>query len=155
MPPLSFEGAQVTSLGTGPKPELSLMSLPLDALTKSLLQAATKAGADSAEAKAVQATSVSVDVRGGALEQPVGFLKVARAEAGEAVLEGGFCRRDGLRAGGLRGRRRAGDNKVESENEIPHEGALAGWASEATAGRLCRASGWRPPHGWFDFASSS
>ncbi|WP_353297228.1 TldD/PmbA family protein [Sulfitobacter pacificus] len=45
------------------------MSLPLDALTKSLLQAATKAGADSAEAKAVQATSVSVDVRGGALEQ--------------------------------------------------------------------------------------
>jgi PmbA protein len=45
------------------------MSQSLDALTKSLLQAATKAGADSAEAKAVQATSLSVDVRGGALEQ--------------------------------------------------------------------------------------
>ncbi|MBM1689726.1 TldD/PmbA family protein [Sulfitobacter geojensis] len=45
------------------------MSQPLDTLTKSLLQAATKAGADSAEAKAVQATSLSVDVRGGALEQ--------------------------------------------------------------------------------------
>ncbi|MFY0646536.1 TldD/PmbA family protein [Sulfitobacter geojensis] len=45
------------------------MSQPLDTLTKSLLQAATKAGADSAEAKAVQATSLSVDVRGCALEQ--------------------------------------------------------------------------------------
>lgn len=45
------------------------MSQPLDTLTKSLLQAATKAGADSAEAKAIQATSLSVDVRGGALEQ--------------------------------------------------------------------------------------
>ncbi|MGC1502967.1 MAG: TldD/PmbA family protein [Sulfitobacter sp.] len=45
------------------------MIQPLDALTKSLLQAATKAGADCAEAKAVQATSVSVDVRGNVLEQ--------------------------------------------------------------------------------------
>tara|TARA_R110002110_G_scaffold89842_3_gene233979 strand:- start:5176 stop:6522 length:1347 start_codon:yes stop_codon:yes gene_type:complete len=45
------------------------MSQPLDALTKSLLRAARKAGADGADAKAVQATSVSVDVRGGALEQ--------------------------------------------------------------------------------------
>ena len=45
------------------------MSQPLDALTKSLLLAAAKAGADAADAKAVQATSLSVDVRGGALEQ--------------------------------------------------------------------------------------
>ena len=45
------------------------MSQPLDALTKSLLLAAQKAGADAADAKAVRATSVSVDVRGGALEQ--------------------------------------------------------------------------------------
>ncbi|MGJ8617626.1 MAG: TldD/PmbA family protein [Sulfitobacter sp.] len=45
------------------------MSQPLDALTKSLLQAARNAGADGADAKAVQATSVSVDVRGGMLEQ--------------------------------------------------------------------------------------
>lgn len=45
------------------------MSQPLDALTKSLLQAAKKAGADGADAKAVRATSLSVDVRGGALEQ--------------------------------------------------------------------------------------
>lgn len=45
------------------------MSQPLDVLTKSLLQAAQKAGADAADAKAVRATSVSVDVRGGALEQ--------------------------------------------------------------------------------------
>ncbi len=45
------------------------MSQPLDALTKSLLRAAAKAGADGADAKAVQATSLSVDVRGGALEQ--------------------------------------------------------------------------------------
>ncbi|MGC1496211.1 MAG: TldD/PmbA family protein [Sulfitobacter sp.] len=45
------------------------MSQPLDALTKSLLHAAQKAGASDADAKAVQATSVSVDVRGGALEQ--------------------------------------------------------------------------------------
>lgn len=45
------------------------MSQPLDALTKSLLLAAGKAGADAADAKAVRATSVSVDVRGGLLEQ--------------------------------------------------------------------------------------
>lgn len=45
------------------------MSQPLDALTKSLLHAAKLAGADGADAKAVQATSLSVDVRGGALEQ--------------------------------------------------------------------------------------
>ncbi len=45
------------------------MSQPLDALTHALLQAAKRAGADAADAKAVQATSVSVDVRGGALEQ--------------------------------------------------------------------------------------
>lgn len=45
------------------------MSQPLDALTKSLLQAAKSAGADSADAKAIRATSVSVDVRDGMLEQ--------------------------------------------------------------------------------------
>ncbi|MFK7834600.1 MAG: TldD/PmbA family protein [Sulfitobacter sp.] len=45
------------------------MSQPLDALTKSLLHAAQKAGADAADAKAVQATSISVDVRAGSLEQ--------------------------------------------------------------------------------------
>jgi PmbA protein len=45
------------------------MSQSLDALTKSLLQAAARAGADGADAKAVQATAVSVDVRGGTLEQ--------------------------------------------------------------------------------------
>ena len=41
----------------------------LDALTKSLLQAATKAGADAADAMAITASSVSIEVRGGALEQ--------------------------------------------------------------------------------------
>ncbi len=45
------------------------MSQPLDALTKSLLQAALAAGADAADAMAVRATSLSVDVRGGTLEQ--------------------------------------------------------------------------------------
>ena len=45
------------------------MTQPLDALTHALLQAAAKAGADAADAKAVQATSVSVDVRAGTLEQ--------------------------------------------------------------------------------------
>lgn len=45
------------------------MSQPLDALTKSLLNAARKAGADGADAKAVRATSLSVDVRAGTLEQ--------------------------------------------------------------------------------------
>ena len=45
------------------------MSQPLDALTRSLLQAAAAAGADAADAKALRATSVSVDVRGGGLEQ--------------------------------------------------------------------------------------
>lgn len=45
------------------------MPQSLDALTKLLLLAARKAGADSADAMAVRGTSVSVDVRGGALEQ--------------------------------------------------------------------------------------
>ncbi len=45
------------------------MTQPLDALTTSLLQAARKAGADQADAMAVRGTSLSVDVRGGALEQ--------------------------------------------------------------------------------------
>ena len=45
------------------------MPQPLDALTKSLLQAATRAGADAADAMAISARSVSIEVRGGALEQ--------------------------------------------------------------------------------------
>lgn len=45
------------------------MTQSLDALTKSLLSAAAKAGADSADALAVRASSQSVDVRHGALEQ--------------------------------------------------------------------------------------
>ena len=44
------------------------MTRPLDALTDQLLGAARKAGADAADAMAVRGTSVSVDVRGGALE---------------------------------------------------------------------------------------
>tara|TARA_R110002049_G_scaffold44333_5_gene130028 strand:+ start:80090 stop:81436 length:1347 start_codon:yes stop_codon:yes gene_type:complete len=45
------------------------MTQPLDALTKSLLKAAEAAGADAADAMAISARSVSIDVRGGALEQ--------------------------------------------------------------------------------------
>jgi PmbA protein len=45
------------------------MTQPLSELTKSLLQAAKTAGADAADALAVAATSLSIDVRGGALEQ--------------------------------------------------------------------------------------
>ena len=45
------------------------MTQPLNALTHALLQAASKAGADSADALAIEATSLSVDVRAGALEQ--------------------------------------------------------------------------------------
>ena len=45
------------------------MSHSIEALTKALLHAAQKAGADSADAMAVRGTSVSVDVRSGALEQ--------------------------------------------------------------------------------------
>lgn len=45
------------------------MSQSIDALTKALLHAAKNAGAGSADAMAVRGTSVSVDVRGSALEQ--------------------------------------------------------------------------------------
>ncbi|MGB3246817.1 MAG: TldD/PmbA family protein [Sulfitobacter sp.] len=45
------------------------MTSHLSALTQSLLQAAKAAGADAADAMAVDATSLSVDVRGAALEQ--------------------------------------------------------------------------------------
>ncbi len=45
------------------------MTQPLQELTHSLLRAAKAAGADAADALAVEATSLSVDVRGGALEQ--------------------------------------------------------------------------------------
>ena len=45
------------------------MTQPLNELTNALLQAASRAGADSADALAIEATSLSVDVRAGALEQ--------------------------------------------------------------------------------------
>lgn len=45
------------------------MPLNLENLTEALLQAARKAGAESADAIAIQGTSVSIDVRNGALEQ--------------------------------------------------------------------------------------
>lgn len=45
------------------------MSTPLSDLTSALLKAARDAGADDADALAVRGTQVSVDVRGGALEQ--------------------------------------------------------------------------------------
>jgi len=45
------------------------MTQSLDQLTARLLDAARKAGADAADAIAVNGTSVSIDVRGGALEQ--------------------------------------------------------------------------------------
>ena len=45
------------------------MTQSLEALTDQLLQAARSAGADAADAMAVQGTSLSVEVRGGTLEQ--------------------------------------------------------------------------------------
>ncbi|MBD3665657.1 TldD/PmbA family protein [Sulfitobacter aestuariivivens] len=45
------------------------MTQPLSELTQSLLHAARKAGADSADALAVEETALTADVRGGALEQ--------------------------------------------------------------------------------------
>ena len=45
------------------------MSENLEKLTQAMLEAAKKAGADAADAMAVQGTSVSIDVRGGQLEQ--------------------------------------------------------------------------------------
>ncbi|MEM1429789.1 MAG: metallopeptidase TldD-related protein [Pseudomonadota bacterium] len=45
------------------------MQTPLDTLTQALLDAARAAGADAAEAIAMQGTSISIDVRAGALEQ--------------------------------------------------------------------------------------
>jgi len=45
------------------------MDKPLDTLTLALLDAARKAGADAADAIAMDGTSVSIDVRAGALEQ--------------------------------------------------------------------------------------
>lgn len=44
------------------------MPMPLNVLTQALLKAAKTAGADAADAMAVQGTSVSIDVRAGALE---------------------------------------------------------------------------------------
>ena len=45
------------------------MTPPLSDLTLALLDAARKAGADSADALAVQGTSLSIEIRKGALEQ--------------------------------------------------------------------------------------
>jgi PmbA protein len=45
------------------------MDTPLDTLTQALLDAARKAGAETADAMAVDGTSLSIDVRDGALEQ--------------------------------------------------------------------------------------
>ena len=45
------------------------MTQPLNELTNALLQAASRAGANSADALAIEATSLSVDVRAGTLEQ--------------------------------------------------------------------------------------
>lgn len=45
------------------------MTQPLSDLTQALLQAARSAGADGADAMAITGTSISVDVRGGKLEQ--------------------------------------------------------------------------------------
>ena len=45
------------------------MAKSLDVLTEQMLDAAKRAGADAADAMAVQGTSVSIEVRGGALEQ--------------------------------------------------------------------------------------
>ncbi|MDO7707126.1 MAG: TldD/PmbA family protein, partial [Loktanella sp.] len=45
------------------------MTQPLSDLTAQLLDLARKAGADQADAIAVEGTSVSIDVRAGALEQ--------------------------------------------------------------------------------------
>ena len=45
------------------------MPLNLQDLTQALLSAAQKAGAEAADALAVQGTSLTIDVRGGALEQ--------------------------------------------------------------------------------------
>lgn len=45
------------------------MSQPLENLTQKLLDAAKRAGADAADAMAVQGTSQSIEVRGGVLEQ--------------------------------------------------------------------------------------
>ncbi|MFD0982070.1 TldD/PmbA family protein [Tropicimonas aquimaris] len=45
------------------------MDKPLDTLTEALLAAARKAGAEAADAIAIDGTSISIDVRGGALEQ--------------------------------------------------------------------------------------
>ncbi|MDP5347203.1 MAG: TldD/PmbA family protein, partial [Paracoccaceae bacterium] len=42
---------------------------PLDTLTSALLDAARRAGADAADAMAVQGTSLAIDMRGGVLEQ--------------------------------------------------------------------------------------
>ena len=45
------------------------MNRPLDSLTHALLDAATKAGADAADALAVEGSSTEIDVRNGTLEQ--------------------------------------------------------------------------------------
>ena len=45
------------------------MTRSLESLTEALLSAARRAGADAADALAVEGTSLSIDIRAGALEQ--------------------------------------------------------------------------------------
>jgi PmbA protein len=46
-----------------------MTTAPLESLTAALLDAARRAGADAADAMAVQGTSIAIDIRGGVLEQ--------------------------------------------------------------------------------------
>ena len=45
------------------------MTRPLDRLTEALLEAAKRAGADAADAMAVEGTASGIDIRAGQLEQ--------------------------------------------------------------------------------------
>jgi len=62
------------------------MSASLDSLTAALLDAARRAGADTADALAVSAASVNIDIRAGALEQAE---RSEAVEVGLRVLLGG------------------------------------------------------------------
>lgn len=77
------------------------MSHSLPDLSQALLQAATRAGADSADVLARQGTSVSIDVRGGTLEQAErseGFEIGLRVLIGkrQACVSGSDARGEGL-----------------------------------------------------------
>ncbi|WP_010140596.1 TldD/PmbA family protein [Oceanicola sp. S124] len=77
------------------------MSHSLPDLSRALIEAATRAGADSADVLARQGTSVSIDVRGGTLEQAErseGFEIGLRVLIGkrQACVSGSDARREGL-----------------------------------------------------------